>query len=61
MGIAYAHPEEMQPIEEVLDREQIEALELMYIKLQGKSIKFQNHHDPKRTKRAAWIIGRIGE
>ena len=29
-------------------------------KLQGKTTKLQNHHDPKRTKWAAWVIGRIG-
>ncbi|TXD51390.1 MULTISPECIES: hypothetical protein [unclassified Polaribacter] len=29
-------------------------------KLQGKTIKLQNHNNPKTTKWAAWIIGRIG-
>lgn len=60
MNIAYADPEEGQPIEEVFDKEEIEVLEMMNIKLQGKSIKLQNHHNPKRTKWATWIIGRIG-
>ncbi len=60
MNIAYADPEGGQPIEEVFDKEQIEVLELMNTKLQGKSIKLQNHHNPKRTKWAAWIVGRIG-
>lgn len=60
MNIAYADPEEGQPIEEVFDKEQIEILELMNTKLQGKSIKLQNNHNPKRTKWAAWVIGRIG-
>lgn len=60
MNIAYADPEGGQPIEEVFDGEQIEILELMNTKLQGKSIKLQNRHDPGRTKWAAWVIGRIG-
>jgi hypothetical protein len=60
MNIAYASPEGGQPIEEVFDTEQIKILELMNTKLQGKSSKLQNHHNPKRTKWATWIIGRIG-
>jgi hypothetical protein len=60
MNIAYADPEGGQPIEEVFDKEQIEILKLMNTKLQGKSIKLQNHHNPKRTKWATWIVGRIG-
>ncbi|MDO5974834.1 IS4 family transposase, partial [Flavivirga jejuensis] len=54
MNIAYADTEGGQPIEEVFDKEQIEVLEMMNIKLQGKSIKLQNHHKPQRTKWAAW-------
>ncbi|GAA3620877.1 hypothetical protein GCM10022397_03270 [Flavivirga jejuensis] len=60
MNIAYADTEGGQPIEEVFDKEQIEVLEMMNIKLQGKSIKLQNHHKPQRTKWAAWVVGRIG-
>lgn len=60
MNIAYADPEGGQPIEEVFDMEQIEVLELMNTKLQGKSIKLQNHHGPQRTKWATWVVGRIG-
>ena len=60
MNIAYADPEGGQPIEDVFDAEQIEILGLMNVKLQGKSRKLQNHHNPKRTKWAAWVIGRIG-
>lgn len=60
MNIAYADPEGGQPIEEVFDTGQIKVLELMNNKLQGKSTKLQNHHDPKRTKWAAWVVGRIG-
>lgn len=60
MNIAYSQPEGGQPIEEVFDAEQIEVLHLMNKKLQGRTVKLQNHHDPKRTKWAAWVIGRIG-
>ena len=60
MNIAYADPEGGQPIVDVFDKEQIEVLEMMNIKLQGKSSKLQNHHNPQRTKWAAWIVGRIG-
>lgn len=60
MNIAYSQPEGGQPIEEVFDAEQIEVLHLTNKKLQGRTIKLQNHHDPKRTKWAAWVIGRIG-
>lgn len=60
MNIAYADPEGGQPIEDVFDIEQIEILGLMNIKLQGKSVKLQNHHNPKRTKWATWVVGRIG-
>lgn len=60
MNIAYANPEGGQPIEDVFDAEQIAVLKLMNKKLQGKSIKLQNHHNPKRTKWATWVVGRIG-
>lgn len=60
MNIAYSQPEEGQPIEEVFDAEQIQVLKLMNKKLQGKTDKLRNHNDPKKTKWAAWIIGRIG-
>jgi len=60
MNIAYADPEGGQPIEEVFDKEQIEVLELMNTKLQGKSIKLQNHHNHKQAKWVTWIVGRIG-
>ncbi len=60
MNIAYSQPEGGQPIEEVFDDKQIEVLHLMNGKLQGKTQKLQNNHNPKRTKWAAWIIGRLG-
>jgi hypothetical protein len=40
--------------------EQFVLIHLMNKKLQGRTIILQNHHDPKRTKWAAWVIGRIG-
>lgn len=60
MNIAYAEPEGGQPIEEVFDDDEIKALEGMNAKLQGKTQKLQNHNDPKKTRWAAWVIGRIG-
>lgn len=60
MNIAYSQPEGGQLIEQVFTDEQIEALHLMNTKLQGRTHKLKNHNDPKRTKWAAWIIGRIG-
>ena len=59
MNIAY-NTDEGQPIEEVFNSDQIEALEMMNVKLQGKTKKLQNLHDPGRTKWAAWIVGRMG-
>ncbi len=60
MNIAYSQPEGGQSIEEVFDAEQIEVLHLMNKKLQGRTDKLKNHNDPKTTKWAAWVIGRIG-
>lgn len=60
MNIAYSAPEEGQEIEEVFTAEEIEGLTLMNKKLQGKTYKLQNHNDPKRTKWATWVVGRIG-
>ncbi len=60
MNIAYSQPEGGQPIEEVFDEQQIEVLKLMNNKLQGKTTKLQNNHDPTRTKWAAWVVGRLG-
>jgi hypothetical protein len=60
MNIAYADPEGGQPIEEVFDREHIQALHLMNKKLQGKTQQQQNLNDPDTTKWATWIIGRLG-
>jgi len=61
MNIAYNVDEgEGQPIEEVFEADQIEALELINKKLQGKTVKLQNRWNRKRTKWAAWVVGRLG-
>jgi hypothetical protein len=60
MNIAYSQPEGGQPIEEVFDEEQIEVLQKLDKKLQGKTTKLKNTSDPKTTKWAAWIIARLG-
>lgn len=60
MNIAYAQPEGGQPIEEVFDAEQVDALHKINHKLQGKTAKQRNNNSPKTTKWAAWIIGRLG-
>lgn len=60
MNIAYNDPEGGQPIEEVFDASQIEAMRRVARKLQGRTTKQQNHNDPKTTKWAAWVIGRLG-
>lgn len=60
MNIAYSQPEQGQPIEEVFSYQQIEALKLMNTKLQGNTYKQQNHNNPKYTKWAAWVVGRLG-
>jgi hypothetical protein len=60
MNIAYDQPEGGQPIEEVFDGEQIEALHLLNGRLQGKTPKQQNRNDPAKTKWATWIVARLG-
>jgi len=60
MNIAYSQPEGGQPIGEVFDAEQIEALHKLEKKLQGNTQKLQNNFDPKTTKWATWIIARLG-
>lgn len=60
MNIAYNQPESEQPIEEVFTPEEIEVLHLMNNKLQGKTKKTQNNNNPKTTKWAAWVTGRLG-
>ncbi|RNI37313.1 IS4 family transposase [Hanamia caeni] len=60
MNIAYSDPEGGQPIKEVFSEQEIAVLTHLNKTLQGKRLKTQNHHNPDKTKWAAWIIGRLG-
>ena len=60
MNIAYNQPETSQPIEEVFTDEEIQVLDQMNNKLQGKTQKTRNSHSPGTTKWAAWVVGRLG-
>lgn len=60
MNIAYSDAEEGQVIEEVFTEAEIEVLAHLNKKLQGKTVKTQNHNNPRKTKWAAWIVGRLG-
>ncbi len=60
MNIAYSEPEGGQPIDEVFNHEQIEVLQLINKKMQGKTYKLQNHNNPKKLKWATWVVGRLG-
>ncbi len=61
MNIAYNDPEGGQPIEEVFTPQEIEVLAHLNKKLQGKTAKTQNNNNPKKTKWATWVIGRLGK
>ena len=45
---------------EVFSEQEIAVLTHLNKTLQGKRLKTQNHHNPDKTKWAAWIIGRLG-
>lgn len=61
MRLAYDDDEQQgQPITEVFTATEIECLEKVNLKLQGKTIKQQNQYNPQRTKWATWIIARLG-
>jgi hypothetical protein len=60
MNIAYARPEGGQPIEEVFTQEEVQVLRLMNDRLQGRTAKTKNTNDPKKTRWATWVVGRIG-
>jgi len=61
MRLAYSELEgEGQPIKEVFNEQEIECLEKINQKLQGKTTKQQNHYDPNRLKWATWIIAKLG-
>lgn len=60
MNIAYSDAEEGQLIEEVFTEAEIKVLVHLNKTLQGKTSKTQNHNNPRKTKWAAWVIGRLG-
>jgi len=60
MNIAFNDKEEGQPIAEVFDEEEVECLKVLNKKYEGKTKKQKNNCNPKRTKWAAWVIGRLG-
>lgn len=60
MNIAYSDAEEGQLIEEVFTETEIKVLLHLNKTLQGKTIKTQNHNNPRKTKWAAWVVGRLG-
>ena len=60
MNIAYNDPEGGQPIEEVFTQQEIEVLIHVNKSLQGTTEKTQNHHNPKTTRWATWIVARLG-
>ncbi|MGL4632060.1 MAG: IS4 family transposase [Leadbetterella sp.] len=60
MRLAYDDESEGQPIEEVFSKAEIECLKKVNQKLQGRTVKQQNHFKPNRTKWATWIIARLG-
>jgi Transposase DDE domain len=60
MNIAYNEPEGGQDINEVYDKNELKCLENINQKIQGKTIKQQNHNNPQKLKWATWIIARLG-
>jgi hypothetical protein len=60
MNLAYGEPEGGQPIEEVFSKEEIHCLQHINKKVQGKTLKQQNMHNPDRLNWATWIIARLG-
>ena len=49
-----------QPASHVFDDRQIEVLEVLQGKLQGRTIKQQNQYPPRTLAWAAWTIARLG-
>lgn len=60
MNIAYSEPEGGQPVTDVFSPKEIECLQHINNKLQGKTLKLQNNNNPKNLKWATWIIARLG-
>ena len=60
MNLAYNEPEGGQPLEEVFNEEEIQCMQHINKKLQGKTLKLQNHNNPEKLKWATWVIARLG-
>lgn len=60
MNLTYNEPEGGQPLDEVFNEEEIQCMQHINKKLQGKTPKLQNHNNPKNLKWATWIIARLG-
>ena len=60
MNLAYNEPEGGQPLDEVFNEEEIQCMQHINKKLQGKTLKLQNHNNPKNLKWATWIMARLG-
>lgn len=60
MNLAYNEPEGGQPIEEAFEKEEIQCMQLVNEKLQGKTTKLRNLNNPENLKWATWVIARLG-
>lgn len=60
MNLAYNEPEGGQPIEEAFEKEEIQCMQLVNEKLQGRTIKLRNLNNPENLKWATWVIARLG-
>lgn len=60
MRIAYSEPEDSQPIENVFDLEEQQCMMPLCKRLEGKTQKLSNPHNPQTLKWATWIIARLG-
>lgn len=58
--LARAVPNQDQPASHVFDVRQIEVLEALQSKLQGRTVKQQNPYPPESLAWAAWTIARLG-
>ena len=58
--LARAAPNHDQPAEHVFDERQIEVIEVLQARLQGRTSKQKNPYPPKSLAWAAWTIARLG-
>jgi hypothetical protein len=58
--LARAAPNHDQPAEHVFDERQIEVIEALQARLQGRTSKQRNPYPPKSLAWAAWTIARLG-